>query len=381
MDELRSNPSDNFRSQSPRYGIEVRYNNNVGFEELRVPPSRTVPAKTPIRTSTYRILCKIECHENFDRSERHGHVRHPAVIYEDVPQWNPIYSKTTPHLTGRHPVYNLDDYLASCDRLCFIVFRSYSCSYTLPRQNLQRNALGAMPTVRVRDAERKDFNESLEIISETLAGAIVKVAKCKVDCFTGLLDSPGASDQLNFNGPYLFLYHHRSILSELSKKETEPSRREVLALLIYLKERQKTDYKEADTLLAKNMITAKFLKFLFCPNEIVVSNRSGFEVAYAIKYLHFYPDDSMQLTCWAWVFDGASLKRRAESIQVSCKGGDFTKITDLDAYPLRFASEETKIRLLKRGTHFWELRIPQLVTYKGMNFLQEKYIVGQYEIL
>ena len=58
------------------------------------------------------------------------------------------------------------------------------------------------------------------------------------------------------------------------------------------------------------------------------------------------------------------------------KVGEARSILDLSAYPLRFASDELKASLLARGKRMWELRLPQLVTYKGMDFLQEKFIVG-----
>lgn len=232
-----------------------------------------------------------------------------------------------------------------------------------------------MPEVQVKDSEAQDFNESMEILSSNLQRAIFKVAKCKTECFTGLSDPYSQSDNLKLHSPYLFLYHHRSLLSELSK-EDKSFRAEILPLLIYLKERQRGLYKQADGLFAKNMTDANVLKFLFCPNEIVVSQKNGVDTAYAIRYLHFHPDDSIQLVSWAWTYDGSNLKRKSEKLQVTFKAGVAKVVSDLAAYPLRFASEEVKARLLARGARFWELRTPQLVTYKGMNFLQEKYIVS-----
>lgn len=378
LEELESDASDHdeFRSQNSSFDHDSDYDVN----DREIPKTRGSQAttKNPIRSSTYRILCEIKCHKLHDEDDA-GAI-HRSSFFEDVPYWNKRFKKTTPHLTGCIPVYNLKSYLASSNGLFFLVIREYSCSYTLSQYNVTQG-IRAWPSVRVRDDEQKEFTEHLEIVSESLQMSIKKVSKCQVDCFTGLSSPRRALECLEFESPYLFLYHHRSLLSELAKNEAEVSRREILALLIYLKQRQKTTYGIIDAMFAKSMTDATSLDYLFCPNEIVVSSRSGIEVAYAIRYVHFYADGSLQLNCWAWVFDGTHLKRRTERINVSCKGSNPIKITDLDAYPLRFATEETKARLLKRGARFWELRTPQLATYMGMNFLQEKYIVSSLKFL
>ncbi|KAH7346227.1 hypothetical protein BKA65DRAFT_585104 [Rhexocercosporidium sp. MPI-PUGE-AT-0058] len=294
-------------------------------------------------------------------------------MFEDVPHWNPRFNKTNAHLTGFRPIYSLGQWLKSIDPLSFIVYRTYACSRGSVKPALRNGDIN-MPTIRVPDSEAQDFNESIEILSSELEEALLSVAKCRIECFTGLQDADSRNDKLSFDSPYLFLYHHRAVLSELSKKGDEDLRREAFPLLIYLKERQRGIYKQADQLFAKKVTDAKVLKFLFCPNEIVVSKKNGIELAYAVRYLHFHPDDSIQLVCWAWTYDGSELKRKSEKLHLIFKAGDARTILDLNVYPLRFATEEIKARLLARGTRMWELRMPQLVTYKGMDFLQEKFI-------
>ncbi|KAK0121302.1 hypothetical protein ONS96_011476 [Cadophora gregata f. sp. sojae] len=336
------------------------------------PPVKKYPSKAP----SYRILCRVECDVVHERRHTEDRV-HPALIFEDVPHWNPRFTKTKGHLTGFRPIYSLSQWLKSIDPLSFVVYRTYLCSWS-SFKTIPRDGTLDMPTLRVADSEAKDFNESIEVLSSELEEALLSVAKCKIECFTGLQDADSRSGNLIFDSPYLFFYHHRAVLSELSKQGDERLRREVFPLLIYLKERQKALYRQADHHFAKKTTDANVLKFLFCPNEIVVSKtkKSDIECAYAIRYLHFFPDDSIELICWAWTYDGTELKRREKKIDVRYKAGNARSVLKLAAYPLRFAPEELRAKLFARGTRFWELRTPQLVTYKGMNFLQEKYIVS-----
>jgi len=350
---------------------------SIWTPETMVIPRHRLPArKSSTKTQSYRILCRIECNLVHGRELREDRV-HPALIFEDVPHWNPRFNKTKGHLTGFRPIYSLGQWLKSIDPSSFVVYRTYSCSWGSFKANPRDGAIN-MPTVRVSDSEAQDFNESIEILSSELEEALLSVAKCKSECFTGLQYADTRNDNLLFESPYLFFFHHRAVLSELSKKGDERLRREVFPLLIYLKERQRALYRQADNYFAKKMTDANVLKFLFCPNEIVVSKKkkNGIYCAYAIRYLHFYPDESIELVCWAWTYDGLELKRKSEKIHVSYKAGDPRSVLELAAYPLRFAPEELRAQLLARGTRFWALRTPQLVTYKGMNFMQEKYIVS-----
>jgi mRNA-degrading endonuclease RelE of RelBE toxin-antitoxin system len=347
------------------------------------PQKKPADSKKRVQISTYRIFCTIECHGADDYGRQ---IHHPTVIFEDVPQWNPKFKKTNPHLIGRRPIFHLSTYLSTRNPLSFVIFRNYSCTGTNYRESVSPpKGVRVMPVARMQDDEKKEIiKESLEIKSETLEAAIKKVARCKMNCFIdGLLrDSPGdayleyGQDKLSFDSPYLFLYHHRLMLSELSKKEEERTRREILSLLIYLKERENALYKESDQLLAKGKTNAKLIKFLFCPNEMVVTRQSGIVIAYAIKELYVNPAGSVRLKCWAWIYGGGALRRQGKDLQVHCKGDQTIAITDLPTYPLRFASQEIKDQLIKKGERFWELRVPQLVTYRGMNFLQERYIVS-----
>ncbi|KAL2062221.1 hypothetical protein VTL71DRAFT_6487 [Oculimacula yallundae] len=341
-------------------------------EDIEPPRRMPPPRKSPTKGSPYRILCRIKCDVVHPRQNGEDRA-HAALMFEDVPHWNPRFDKTSGHLTGFRPIYSLTQWLKADDPISFVVYRTYACSWK-PFTPAPLNGSIDMPTICVPDSEARDFNESIEILSSELEESLLSVAKCKVECFTGLRDADSKRDTLSFDSPYLFLYHHRAVLGELSKKGDERLRREVFPLLIYLKERQRGDYKQADNLFAKKMVDAKVLKFLFCPNEVVVTKKNDIEVAFAVRYLHFHADDSVQLVCWAWIYDGSDLKRKSEKLYVAVKAGEVRSILDLNVYPLRFATEELKTKLLARGMRMWTLRTPQLVTYKGMDFLQEKFI-------
>ena len=68
---------------------------------------------------------------------------------------------------------------------------------------------------------------------------------------------------------------------------------------------------------------------------------------------------------WSFRFNDSFYRDRREthvSMKVSSRNAEVS-ITDLDAYPLQYASEETKLLLTARGETFWRCRLKKLVSY------------------
>ena len=243
----------------------------------------------------------------------------------------------------------------------FVVFKEYVCQ----------------AIDRIRHPTTDSFTtERILITSNSLQAAIHAVARCDPYTYkTDIYGNKGIPTELEFKSPYAFLYHHRSLLFESSSSVTEETRTQILALLDYLEISQGCTYREIDSLLSQGKIDREHLNILFCPNEIIVSQKNGADAAYTLKT---WPVDGpdLDLDCWYWEFDGTWLKRESTQIRIGRPVNRIGSVVELQAYPLKYADEGVRARLLDRGRRFWALRLCHFVAYTGWDFPSDQIYVG-----
>ncbi|KAI0972612.1 hypothetical protein F4678DRAFT_460182 [Xylaria arbuscula] len=300
----------------------------------------------------YRVVCS-------DRRE-HCHLR----IYLDEPR---RVSKQGFHLIGNTLVPDLDDYLHSRKEVSFIVYRDYFC-----KQGTRSSMSGSST-----DNPGTKYGELFSIMSEDLHATIQRRSKFapnkdayKLDRFDyGDQDLSPALSMAFSEYSHRFLYHHRAELSAEAETTTKGSL--IRALVSYMAENPSNMYNKCDHLFSKGLVSHDTLPWLFHPNDVLVASAGPLEIAYVLRR---FPKEGprLDLDCWNWGYDGHWLRRTDTRVSVDVPTYSTIRINELAVYPLRFATEETKGRLLNNGQKFWNLRHQSFVSYEGPDFKGER---------
>lgn len=178
-----------------------------------------------------------------------------------------------------------------------------------------------------------------------------------------------------FFPPYYMFYVHTKTFNELvdSASLTDPEKEGIRMLCRWFEENCREDWDEADELLSRGKINYKHCKKLFRPEELVISPRKDDEFLIWVTKTKQYPwnhpgDQSVDLQ--EWEFNGyfrqclSAVFLFGPAALIVEKEGE-RDITSLGRYPLRFATEGLRQKLIARGNKFWNYRKPTLVTLCG----------------
>ncbi|KAM7210502.1 hypothetical protein V8F06_014115 [Rhypophila decipiens] len=305
----------------------------------------------------YRVLYRVACSDKQVRCHRR--------IYQDEPRR--VVIKGEYHLCGAELIPDLDDFLVRSPATAFIVYRDFFCE-----KGSRSTFLGANST----KPASKSFREIISVVSEELHEtlqrnslfapdhAAYKGSAKEGDAFNSTALSTSPSEY-----SHQFLYHHREILS--AANERHPQDGPVMALLSYLRSCPDPMYAKCDALFSRGAVTKDSLPWLFRPNEVVVSNEGPLQMAHVLKHFPIV-DSTLRLSCWNWGYDGHWLQRKPAPLLVEIPSFGEKSITALAAYPLRFAQQEVRERILTNGKRFWDLRRPVLIAYEGPDYRGER---------
>ena len=281
---------------------------------------------------------------------------------------NPETPSKSCHLNGRLPISDLDKYLEHVGNIAFVIFRRANC-------------WSAMDTSQ---SEGMVWPESIYVTSSILRSALNAVAGCYIHQ-VHQTDSPHQTDPFNQTdpdnkneifAPHLFLFHHRSLLTKYAADHVEAASH-INALLHYTSERYGAAFQEADAFFKLGFVFPQHLTKLFMPNDIVVTTKHGFPVAYALSVWPVVQKDGLvKLDCWSWQMDGSGLARRRTKLSIPPLETQSVRIQKLNVYPLRYAPQELLIRLQHQGNKHWNLRYQSLVSYKGWNVSRDQFYVS-----
>jgi hypothetical protein len=73
------------------------------------------------------------------------------------------------------------------------------------------------------------------------------------------------------DAPYLFIYHHRAYWKDLLAQCPHTVREHLNLLAFYVSENYGQEYMAADSLFARRKVSAEFIKYLFQPGDILIS--------------------------------------------------------------------------------------------------------------
>jgi hypothetical protein len=190
------------------------------------------------------VPCKKVLHRVFCKSQIHGH---DQMVYEDKPVRTFNDRSQDLALSGKTIVRNLGHYCSQNPNISFIVFKEYLCvedaAPRTPWRTHQRKGQSG--------SEISARGERLYIVSGLLQKALDHVALCAEP--ESRISAGGKRETA---APYLFLYHHRELLSLYEKEATGLTQEHVSLLLKFLKKGYDAEYREADTQFANGVLNS-----------------------------------------------------------------------------------------------------------------------------
>ncbi|EPE33628.1 P-loop containing nucleoside triphosphate hydrolase [Glarea lozoyensis ATCC 20868] len=355
--------------------------------------------KTKKKTSkpppTYEILHRVEC----AKSSKYN-------VYYDSPNFDESKSGSKYHLRGNLSVS--EDDLSNLSKgktgnLSFLIFKEYQCcqkhddewgdSWESSLSNDSPPKKGA----RVIDSPQDLFiKDTMQLISEGFCVALRAMSK-----LTGRVPAcyPEFVTSAKLEAPYAWYYIDRHIWKDSVESLKKKDQRQITMFMKHANEHNGNEYEEIDSLLERGFITPKYLDCLFIPQQLIVTNPStkssrqskgGSDLIVAYRQLsklakpikrgsedRWYDDTSIrrhkQPTCRQikysyWDFDG-NFQENQHEIDVEYDDaavGPFP-ISGLNVYPLKYADESIKAKLIARGKMFWACRERKYVYYTNTN--------------
>ncbi|KAK1516997.1 uncharacterized protein CCOS01_12546 [Colletotrichum costaricense] len=301
----------------------------------------------------HRICCSAKSHE------------HDGKLYEDEPVTRRM--KTPDHpgwLHAESEIFHLETWASIRPLLCFIIIREHRCAQDQRSEDHWQKQ-------RFRgqyDGAASARLEKLIITSSALLKALKQVAEFS--------PNGGKNDfSSEMEAPYLFLFHHRKKLEELSVSGAY--RDVILPLTNFLKERYEAEYAEAEEMILQGYINDYHIPKLFKPNQMLLMKHKGEpQVAFILE--KFSPmRGEIYFHGWRWDFNGHDLERTPELGQISMVSEEKTKIRDLVIHPIEFAREEDVQILSQRGIKFWGMRDQVYTCYTGWDRGSKQKYVGK----
>jgi hypothetical protein len=313
--------------------------------------NHSIAQKHQAKSILYRIICKSQAQKN-----------HLAFLYEDDPNLARADRTFSRHCNANRPVENIQAYLASHAGVAFIVMRNRFCSV-----DGSRHISDDVFFTSSSRTSQSDIRESIVITSESLQGALSKVATCPIDLVGQ------SAEKIEVRSPYRFLHHHRALLREFPEPGQHMLQNEIASLLQYVEEQYGKDFREAEALFDKSLVTVRYLPLLYRPNEVVLQRdrwgKSDTWIAVVVDGWPGIDSGGFCIKTWSWSYNGWRFERLYTTMTTSLsffpQEGEVTAIDPLEYIPLRFANAAIISRLRERGLAFWGLRNRSYVAYTG----------------
>ncbi|KAJ9668738.1 hypothetical protein H2201_000982 [Coniosporium apollinis] len=277
-------------------------------------------------------------------------------------------------------VPNIEVYIAQNPHLSFIAFRDYRCC-----DSNDTEAPASNPT---RGKEPEHSSESVQVISVDLHHALLVVTECAIrrELY------PKLHEDREICGPYLWMFHEEEHIRTKLSHLPSNYRKQMTLFLEYIRDHLHSEYAAVRQMLGDGVMCDRYLDYIFMPGEIIIEKNGGGDEAYdkaclqaswLLKKVTSQPvagseDEFTSATeiifhAHTWKFDGHfSRAIEKKSIQSPVSHNTYL-IRDMVAYPIRYAKEGTKERLLRRGKMFWDCRFRRYVSYCGWNYNHNEY--------
>ncbi|KAI9690898.1 MAG: hypothetical protein M1822_008518 [Bathelium mastoideum] len=291
----------------------------------------------------FPTIYRIECLEKGNKSRNHE-----IFLYEDDPLMADFANgRRSPHLSGKKPIYQLQDHVRRFEQPSFVIIKNRQC----------QGQFGLSLSRRGRD-------ETMLILNDDLRQAIQKVATCDLKRFLNGV-------YLEIDAPYQLLYFHRELLRRYSQSVNTSLQRRIEAILHYVNANYGHEYAEAEELISQHKITIRHLDKISQPNHLVVSVSYHLEddqpVLKNVYVVEDWPEVDgamLSMTFWCWDFTAKGCQRStfrfASAAPVDDENEPF-ELNKIRIYPFSVLSKESIALLRRRGGRCWDLRQPNFV--------------------
>ncbi|KAH6623160.1 hypothetical protein F5144DRAFT_595386 [Chaetomium tenue] len=249
----------------------------------------------------------------------------------------------------------------------------------------------SMPIANLdRFLENQDFSSFISFASRAMVQALVSLSKLYSGFNTAF---PNFDFKKEISTPYLSLFY---MYPEWASKSRELGRRDrvcIEALFTYLERTLGPLYRDVSGQLSSGRISLVALQFLVKPGDIVVRPRPcptafihkdsfrgpqsrdpttveekgtpGFKQPKTSDRTSEDTHQVWSVAGWNWEIKHGKLSRHREvlELRIDHSTTELFDVTSLEWYPLRYASEEIKGLLLKRGHTYWHCRERRFVGY------------------
>ena len=367
------------------------------IEQLRESiKSRAAPSK-------YKTIYRIQRSE----LDEYQYNKDRSTLFFDHPEW--VRGRgTESHTKSKQPLTNFELYLEKNKDISFIVYKIFNEVSTDSNES-DRTAPRPQPA-----------NEAVQLINKDLISAIVTLLNSRPQ-YAELARAYSQSHELP--APYLVFFHSRKSLGNFQASLSGQSKAQFSILLNYVTELYADEYATADSLLSQSKISPKFLRYLFKPGDLLISRVEGHYQGYVsdswpmkihtatrmrpatsrmgtVMPLYGSQEADMRLAndkitvhscevnAWHWNFDGNFQRQSSKLclefveygkndtdinakgrliVQGDKPGNDINEknISDLNIFPMQYASVEIVDNCRRRGRTFWKCRTRSYISYQA----------------
>ena len=317
------------------------------------------------------------------------------------------------------PLTNFDLYLEKNKDITFLVYRNFD---TESARIAAKSGTDDLSSAQVRPL-LQHTSETVRPVNKDLVEATMALLKSQQE-YSELLREYSVS--LELPAPYLFIYHNRRRLEKFQDSLPLHAKSQLSLLLNYVTEQYADEYAAADSLLSRNKISPEHLRYLFKPGDLLVSRVDGQYMGFVSTswpsisfnkevsrmrasrsqigtplFLYGSQDANARMAtdkvtvhvctvnAWHWAFDG-NFQRQHEILSLEIPAaeddGDDTdingkkrvkvqgekpkngigekNISDLNVFPMQFASADIVDKCRRRGRTFWKCRTRSYVSYQ-----------------
>jgi hypothetical protein len=306
-------------------------------------------------------------------------------VYFDCPTW--VQGQKKRMLRSTLPLANLSSYLEKHCDLAFVVYKDFDITEleaakgkTMSDESNENDII----------SEVSNTNESILPVSRDLCAAITALLRSRSE-FSQLLGWYESMSLLP--GPYLAIYHSRSVMDGLMQTLSEGCQKQLCLLLEYVSSQFGDEYAAADDLLSRGRISLPYLKYLYKPNDVLVEGKGDDCMGFVSKtwplstrlrepsdekYLPSVYSDLhkfkgltrtecriCEIEAWSWKFDGTFYRETTLlTLELGTNDNVEKNIADLNVRPFEYVTDEVRDLLNRRGETFWSFRSRRFVSYK-----------------
>ena len=382
----------------------------VKAREYETVQKEKVPSRFQI---IYRIKKMVTVH---DRRESRTVERY--LPFFDYPEWVEGQG-TARRIQSNLPLNNFELYLEKNKDVAFIVYRNFDEDFS----TIVAKPGSDLATSDAATHLPQYSSETIRPVNEDLIEAI-KILLSSRQEYTEILSEFSRSYELA--APYLFIYHSRKSLEGFQNDLILPAKAQLHLLLEYITKEYADEYAAADSLLVQGRTSPGLVHYLFKPGDLLFSCVNGQYMGYVSTswpMIHSKKEvtrmrantsgngtglslyDSQEtgarmaadkltihvckIRAWRWAFDGSfqrihdslelqlpAIEDRGNATDVKGKNAVATPgkenkpglgeryISDLNVFPLQFASAELVEKCRQRGKTIWKCRTRKYVSYQ-----------------